>query len=153
MAACIWLDRFFTRARSREDDTSTLSLRIYKSKRQAMRSVRMVDDSKFSSCRGCKTREKMIEVSLRFWTNNISSEPGKIVPKNAWTAGVVRIQGNESHGIVSGNPKPFHSLLAYWSGYRGGATEPRHHAAPQQAHEKVHGSRKENSCERTEKLT
>jgi hypothetical protein len=55
--------------------------------------------------------KKMIEVSLRFWTNNISSEAGKIIPKHAWAAGVVRVQGNESHGIISGNPRPFHSLL------------------------------------------
>ncbi len=58
-----------------------------------------------------KHGKKMIEVSLRFWTNDISSEEGKIIPKHAWTAGVVRVQGNESHGIISGNPKPFHSLL------------------------------------------
>jgi len=58
-----------------------------------------------------KHGKKMIEVSLRFWTNNISSEAGKIIPKHAWAAGVVRVQGNESHGIVSGNPRPFHSLL------------------------------------------
>ncbi len=55
--------------------------------------------------------KKMIEVSLRFWTNGISEEDGKVIPKHAWTSGVVRIQGNESHGIVSGNPLPFHSLL------------------------------------------
>jgi hypothetical protein len=58
-----------------------------------------------------KHGKKMIEISLRFWTNDISDEPGKVVPKHAWTSGVVRIQGNESHGIVPGNPIPFHSLL------------------------------------------
>jgi hypothetical protein len=55
--------------------------------------------------------KKMIEVSLRFWTNVISEAPGKVIPKHAWTSGVVKIQGNESHGIVPGNPLPFHSLL------------------------------------------
>jgi hypothetical protein len=58
-----------------------------------------------------KHGKKMIEVSLRFWTNDISEEPGKVIPKHAWTSGVVRIQGNESHGIVPGSPLPFHSLL------------------------------------------
>jgi hypothetical protein len=58
-----------------------------------------------------KHGKRMIEVSLRFWTNGIAKSKGKIMPKHAWSAGVVRIQGNESHGIVSGNPKPFHSLL------------------------------------------
>jgi len=58
-----------------------------------------------------KQGEKMIEVKIRFWTNNISSEPGKVVPKHAWTSGVVRIESNKSHGIVPKNPLPFHSLL------------------------------------------
>lgn len=58
-----------------------------------------------------KHGKKMIEVSLRFWTNNIAKSKGEIIPKHARSAGVVRIQGNESHGIVSGNPVPFNSLL------------------------------------------
>ena len=53
--------------------------------------------------------EKMIEVKLRFWTNNIA-KGGKIQPKHAWDSGVVRMEGNPSHGIKPGNPKPFHSL-------------------------------------------
>jgi hypothetical protein len=55
--------------------------------------------------------EKMIEIKLRFWTNDIAEEAGKIIPKNAWTAGVVRIERNKSHGIVPSSPLPFHSLL------------------------------------------
>ena len=55
--------------------------------------------------------ENMIEVRLRFWTNNIASGKGKILPKHAWTSGVVRMQANSSHGIVPRNPKPFQSLL------------------------------------------
>ena len=58
-----------------------------------------------------KHGKKMIEISIRLWTNHIAEEPGKVIPKHAWTSGVVRIQGNESHGIVPGNPLPFHSLL------------------------------------------
>jgi hypothetical protein len=58
-----------------------------------------------------KHGKKMIEVSLRFWTNGIAKSKGQIMPKHAWSSGVVRVQGNESHGIVSGNPRPFHSLL------------------------------------------
>lgn len=55
--------------------------------------------------------EKMIELKLSFWTDEIASEPGKVIPKHAWSSGVVRITSNKSHSIVSGNPKPFHSLL------------------------------------------
>jgi hypothetical protein len=55
--------------------------------------------------------EKMVEVKLRFWTNNISSEPNKIRRRHAWTSGVVRMERNDSHGIVPNRPKHFHSLL------------------------------------------
>ncbi len=55
--------------------------------------------------------EKMIEVKLRFWTNNIADESGKILPRHAWTSGVARIERNDSHGIKPGNPVPFNSLL------------------------------------------
>jgi hypothetical protein len=55
--------------------------------------------------------EKMIEVKIRFWTNSIAEQEGKIIPKHAWSSGVVRVERNDSHGIKPGAPKPFHSLL------------------------------------------
>ena len=55
--------------------------------------------------------QKMIEVKLRFWTNNIAAEKGKVRPKHAWAKGVVRMEGNPAHGIVPGKPIPFQSLL------------------------------------------
>lgn len=55
--------------------------------------------------------EKMIEVKIRFWTNDLSGERGEIVQKHAWTSGVVRMERNQVHGIVPGEPRPFHSLL------------------------------------------
>lgn len=58
-----------------------------------------------------KHGEKMIEVKIRFWTNNLADEDGHVVPKHAWANGVVRIEGNKSHGIKPGKPQPFHSLL------------------------------------------
>jgi hypothetical protein len=58
-----------------------------------------------------KQGEKMIEIKLRFWTNDIAPEPGKVIPKHAWTSGVVRIEGNPSHGIKPTSPRPFHTLL------------------------------------------
>ena len=54
--------------------------------------------------------ERMIEVKLRFWTNNLG-EPGRIVPKHAWTSGVVRMERSEAHGIVPGPPRTFQSML------------------------------------------
>lgn len=61
--------------------------------------------------RDAKHGEKMIEVKVRFWTNKLSGAQGKVLPKNAWTAGVVRMEPNKSHGLVPLAPKPFHSLL------------------------------------------
>ena len=63
------------------------------------------------AAREAKHGQKMIEVKLRFWTNGLADEPGRILPKHAWSSGVVRIESNKSHGIVPGAPKPFHSLL------------------------------------------
>ena len=55
--------------------------------------------------------ERMIEVKLRFWTNDIAKGDGKVRPKHAWSGGVVRMERNETHGIKPKKPEPFHSLL------------------------------------------
>ena len=53
----------------------------------------------------------MIEVKVRFWTNDIAEGKGRIKPRHAWTTGVVRMERNESHGIIPGYPRPFNSLM------------------------------------------
>jgi hypothetical protein len=53
----------------------------------------------------------MIEIKVRFWTNDIADGLGRVVPKHAWSSGVVRIERNLTHGIAPKSPKPFHSLL------------------------------------------
>jgi hypothetical protein len=58
-----------------------------------------------------KYGEKMIEVKIRFWTNNIARGRGKVLAKHAWSSGVVRMEPNASHRIVPGKPRMFHSLL------------------------------------------
>ena len=55
--------------------------------------------------------QKMIEVQLRFWTNDIAESEGQIIQKHAWTSGVAKMESNEAHGIQSGDPIPFNSLL------------------------------------------
>ena len=55
--------------------------------------------------------QKMIEVKIRFWTNNIADKPGKVIPKHAWSSGVVRMEANKAHGIKPKNPAPFHTLM------------------------------------------
>jgi hypothetical protein len=54
--------------------------------------------------------ERMVEVKIRFWTNDIA-ESGAILPKHAWASGVVRMERNSVHDVVPLNPKPFHSLM------------------------------------------
>ena len=58
-----------------------------------------------------KHGQKMIEVKVRFWTDDMADEKGKVIPKNAWTSGVVRVEKNEAHGIKPSAPAPFNSLL------------------------------------------
>lgn len=55
--------------------------------------------------------QKMIEVKVRFWTNDIAEGEKKIVPKHAWTAGVVRVKSNAAHGIKQTKTFPFHSVM------------------------------------------
>jgi hypothetical protein len=61
--------------------------------------------------REAKHGERMIEVRVRFWTNDLAEGEGQVRPRHAWGSGVVRIQPNKSHGITGrGKPLPFNSL-------------------------------------------
>lgn len=55
--------------------------------------------------------EKMIEIKIRFWTDGIAEQPGTILPKHAWSGGVVRIERNNAHDIIPKKPLPFNSLM------------------------------------------
>ena len=47
-----------------------------------------------------------------FFTNDIAKEgKGYIKPKHGWTQGMVRMERNELHGIISKEPRPFNSLM------------------------------------------
>jgi hypothetical protein len=50
-------------------------------------------------------------VKVRFWTDNISRQQSKVIPKHAWASGVVRLKRNEAHGITPSAPIPFNSLF------------------------------------------
>ena len=58
-----------------------------------------------------KHGEKMIEVRIRFWTDSLAEVSGHIKPKHCWSAGMVSVPKNGSHGINSGDPKAFNSLM------------------------------------------
>lgn len=55
--------------------------------------------------------ERMIEVRVRLWTNELADGQGKIRPKHAWYHGVVLMDRNASHGIAPKNPRPFNSIM------------------------------------------
>lgn len=58
-----------------------------------------------------KHGEKMIEVRLRFWTNDISPIKDEILPKQGWTAGKAYMVKNDAHGIAGKANTQFNSLL------------------------------------------
>ncbi len=53
----------------------------------------------------------MIEVTIRFWTNNISKKKGHVVKREAWDSGTVYLHENPSHGIPATAALQFRSLL------------------------------------------
>lgn len=55
--------------------------------------------------------EKMIELKVRFWTDEIAEGKGRIRPKHAWTRGIITIERNDPHGIVPKRGCPFNSLM------------------------------------------
>jgi hypothetical protein len=57
-----------------------------------------------------KRDKKMIEIKVRFWTNDLAPE-GAVLPKTARSSGVVRIESNAAHGITSGKARPFNSFF------------------------------------------
>ena len=56
-------------------------------------------------------RKRMVELRIRFWTDELAGEKGYIMPKHAWTSGVVRMERNDSHGIEPQNARHFNSLM------------------------------------------
>ena len=57
-------------------------------------------------------------IELRFWTDGIAAG-GKIRPRHAWASGVARMERNDAHGIRSGDPIPFNSLLEVGTAIQG----------------------------------
>jgi hypothetical protein len=67
----------------------------------------MADDA----AKEAKHGEKMIEVKIRFWTNDIAGTKDKVIRRHAWSSGVVRVERNDAHGISPSRGVPFNSLL------------------------------------------
>jgi hypothetical protein len=54
--------------------------------------------------------DKMIEITIRFWTNDIAEEEGKVLPKHIHNSGMVRLTANKTHDIPGEQPTPFMSM-------------------------------------------
>ena len=67
-------------------------------------------DSK-GTVRAAEQGEKMIEIRVRFWTNDMAGKKDSIRQKHAGPNGVVRVQANKTHGISPRKPRPFQSLM------------------------------------------
>ncbi len=58
-----------------------------------------------------KQGEKTIEVTIRFFTDEIADKADLIIPKHAWDSGMIYMCRNKTHGIKNKSPKPFNSIL------------------------------------------
>jgi hypothetical protein len=54
--------------------------------------------------------QKMIEVVVRFWTDELAEGRDAVVPKHCWSSGVIRMALNPTHGIKGLRPLPFNGL-------------------------------------------
>ena len=63
------------------------------------------------TAQAAKHGERMLEVRVRFWTNDLADGKGTIWPKHGWSSGMVYMDRNESHGITPTDPLPFNSLM------------------------------------------
>jgi hypothetical protein len=66
---------------------------------------------KMPIAQAAKQGEKTIEVTIRFWTDGITTKKNSIIPKHAWDYGAIYLHQNGTHGIKPASPKPFNSIL------------------------------------------
>ena len=57
-----------------------------------------------------KHGEKMIQVSVKFWTDGIASEEGHVLPGYCWEGGFVNVEANATHSLKATQPIPFNTL-------------------------------------------
>ena len=60
--------------------------------------------------RAAKHGQKMLEVRVRFWTDDIADKKGEIIPKHAWGSGMINIDRNEAHGLTPEKWLAFNSM-------------------------------------------
>lgn len=57
-----------------------------------------------------KHGEKMIEIRVRFWTDDIAEKKGEVIPKHAWGSGMINIERNAAHGLTPQKWLAFNSM-------------------------------------------
>jgi len=57
-----------------------------------------------------KRGDRTIEVSIRFWTDKITTK-GAVIQKHAWDSGTITMKRNSLHCIRPKTSKPFNSIL------------------------------------------
>jgi hypothetical protein len=60
--------------------------------------------------RAAKHGQKMLEVRVRFWTDDIAKKKGEVIPKHAWGSGMINIDRNEAHGLTPERWLAFNSM-------------------------------------------
>jgi hypothetical protein len=65
------------------------------------------------SARTARHGEKMITLKIQFFTNRLAGSDSMILPKHAWSEGVVRMDKNETHGIESTQTR--FNLIRHWT--------------------------------------
>jgi hypothetical protein len=60
--------------------------------------------------RAAKHGQRMLEVRVRFWTDDIAKKKGDVIPKHAWGSGMINIDRNEAHGLIPEKWLAFNSM-------------------------------------------
>jgi hypothetical protein len=54
--------------------------------------------------------DKTVEITIRFWTDQLADEKGKLLPKHINNSGKIRMSANKTHGIPSEEAMIFDSI-------------------------------------------
>jgi hypothetical protein len=57
-----------------------------------------------------KHGDKTVEITIRFWTDNIANTKGTVLPKHVNNSGTIGLVANKTHGIPSEKATPFGSI-------------------------------------------
>jgi len=53
---------------------------------------------------------KMVEITIKFWTDGLAETEDKVLPKHMHNSGNIRLAANKTHGIAAEKPTVFNSI-------------------------------------------